>query len=163
MLDFEVQRCTRRCAKTQRELQPGEVFYSVLMAEGAQVVRYDYAAEAWEGEPDHALGSWKSRIPEPNAAGMHWAPSDVMLNYLEELETHADQRDERYVLALLLLRRRIVRSEDVERDEAGRETLILYSPRNEREYRVDVVVPTRERVQDIQERFSRLFFASAAM
>ena len=36
MLDFEVQRCTRRCAATDRELKPGETFYSTLVVVGAK-------------------------------------------------------------------------------------------------------------------------------
>ena len=161
MVDFEVQRCTRRCAKTQRELQPGETFYSVLVAEGKDVLRYDYAADAWTGEPDKALGWWKSRVPELNAARLHWAPSDVMLQYFEDLEGQESKRDERYVMALLLLRRRIVRSEEIQRDALGSETLVLFSPRNEREYRVAVVLPTRERIQEIQDNLVRLFFGAA--
>ena len=60
-MDFEVQRFTRRCAATDRELAPGELFYSVLLAEGAEVVRHDYAAEAWNGPTVRAApGWWKS-------------------------------------------------------------------------------------------------------
>jgi hypothetical protein len=158
MLDFEVQRCTRRCAKTDRDLQPGETIYSVLVAEGAEVVRYDYAADAWDGAPENALGWWRSKIPEPNANRMHWAPSDVMLQYFEELEGRQDKRDERYVLALLLLRRRIVRSEETEVDADGREVLILHCPKNEKEYRVAVLLPEPNRLREIQEALARLLF-----
>lgn len=161
MVDFEVQRCTRRCAKTQRELQPGELFYSVLVSEGKDVIRYDYAADAWTGEPAQALGWWKSRIPEAHGARPHWALSDLMLQYFEELEGQPSKRDERYVMALLLLRRRIVRSEEIQRDASGKETLILFSPRNEREYQVEVVLPTRERIREIQDNLVRLFFGAA--
>ena len=38
MFDFEVQRCSRHCAKTERTLQPGETYYTALMVEGADVV-----------------------------------------------------------------------------------------------------------------------------
>ena len=51
-MDFEVQKFTRRCATTERELAAGEVFYSVLIAQGADVVRRDYAEESWEGPPE---------------------------------------------------------------------------------------------------------------
>lgn len=162
MWDAEIQRCTRRCAKTNRELQPGETVYSVLVPEGVQVVRYDYGADAWEDAPANALGWWQSRIPEPNATRVHWAPSDVMLHYFEELEGQDSRCDERYILTLLLLRRRIVRCEDTERDAAGRETMILYCPRNEKEYRVAVVVPTPDRTQAIQQELARLLLAGNA-
>ena len=162
MIDFEVQRCTRQCAKTERELRPGEVFYSVLLTEGSEVVRRDYAAEAWEGAPENALGWWKSQMPESNANRLHWAPNDVMLHFFIELEGQQDKLDERFVLALLLVRRRIVRLEDSETDTDGREVMVLYCPRNEKEYKVPVVSPTQERIQEIQEKLARLLFANAA-
>ena len=65
MLDFHVQRCTRRCAGVDRELLPGETFYAVLVTEGAEVVRLDFSESAWQGPPDDAIGWWRSRIPDP--------------------------------------------------------------------------------------------------
>ena len=47
VFDFEIQNCTRRCAETDRELKPGDVYYSVLIADGASIVRRDYAEDAW--------------------------------------------------------------------------------------------------------------------
>jgi hypothetical protein len=162
MLDFEVQRCTRRCAKTDRELKPGEAFFSVLMTEGAEIVRYDYAEDAWEGAPEEALGWWKSRMPEPNANRLHWAPNDVMLHYFEELESQEDKLDVRYVLSLLLIRRRVVRLEDTETDDAGREVMVLYCPKKESEHRAVVASPSGERIQEIQQELAGLLFADAA-
>ena len=128
-MDFEVQRCTRHCAATGRELKPGETFYSTLVAEGSQVLRRDYAAEAWQGPPEGVLGWWKSHLPARDARRVHWAPNDVMLELLEQLETQPEKHDMRYVLSLLLVRRRVVRLEDTQRDEAGDEISVLYCPR----------------------------------
>ena len=161
-MDFEVQRCSRRCAKSDRELQPGEWFYSVLVAKGAQVVRHDYCEDAWEGPPDGLIGWWKSQMPDPHARKMHWAPNDVMLHYFEQLEGHDDQQDVRYILALLMLRRRIVRVEDTEQSDEGHEVLVLYCPRKETEFRVSVMEPSATRIDEIQEELARLLFASAA-
>ena len=41
----------------------------------------------------------------------HWAPNDVMLNYFERLLEDPTAEDARYVLALLLVRRRMLRVE----------------------------------------------------
>jgi len=161
MIDYEVQRCTRHCVVTGRELQPGEIFYSTLTAEGANVVRRDYSIEAWQGPPEGVLGWWKSRMPERDARKLHWAPNDVMLELLEGLEGQPDKQDLRYVLALLLIRRRVVRLEETERDEAGREVSVLYCPRRETTYRVVSVVPDAERTAEIQEELVRLLFADA--
>ena len=159
MLDFEVQRCSRRCQKTDRELQPGETFYSVLVAAGAEVLRQDYAADAWEGPPADAVGWWKAKMPDGQGRRIHWAPNDVLLHYFQQLEGCAEQADMRYVLTLLMIRRRIVRLEDTDRDETGREVLVVFCPRNEVEYRVPVVTPDRQRTQQIQEELARMLFA----
>ena len=162
MIDFEIQRCTRRCAKTQREFKPGEPFYSVLVPDGAEIRRHDYSAEAWDGPPEDAVGWWKSQMPDANAHKMHWAPNDVMLHYFQQLEGQPGKEDIRYVLALLMIRRRIVRLEATETDPQGREIMVLYCPRGEVEYRVPVTAPAGPRVDEIQQELAALLFADAS-
>jgi hypothetical protein len=156
MIDYEVQRCSRRCAATDRELKDGEVCYSALVADGAAVVRRDYAAEAWQGPPEQAIGWWKTTVVDPQAGRPHWAPNDVMLNYFERLLDDPAADDARYVMALLLVRRRVLRAEGQERDAAGRETLVLYCSRNEAQYRVAEVMPTPERARAIEQHLAEL-------
>ncbi len=163
-MDYEVQRCTRHCAASGREFNEGEEFYSVLVAEGSEVRRYDYALEAWTGPPEKALGVWKSRMPmrETGAAKTKLAPGEVMLQLFRELEEDADKRDMRYVLALLMIRRRVLRLEETLHDESGEETLVLYSPRDENLYRAPVVMPGEARTREIQEELGKLLFASSS-
>lgn len=160
-MDYEIQRCTRRCAATERELAPGEEFFSVLIAEGAELKRLDYSTDAWEGPPENATGWWRSRMPSATQNRMHWAPNDVMLHFFEELESQPDRLDMRFVLALLLVRRRVLREEDRIRDSQGREVTVLFCPRNERTYEVPTVLPSASRVEQIQEELAQLLFAKA--
>ena len=162
MTDFDFQRCTRRCAATGRELLPDEVFYSVLASEGAEVVRRDYCVEAWTEPPDGAVGWWKSQMPAANANKMQWAPNDVMLNYFQELEDNPDKADVRYILALLMVRRRIVRFDDREVDDDGREWMVVFCPKNETEYKVGTAPPSGPGINEIQDELARLLFADAA-
>ncbi len=155
-MDFEVQRCTRHCEASDRELLPGETFYSVLVADGAEVRRCDYSAEAWNGPPEDAIGWWKSQIPDRNANRKHWAPNDVMLQFFDELGEQPEREDVRYVLALLLVRRRVMRLEETDADEHGREVLVLYCPRRETTYHVPSVDPAASRIEQIQEELAKL-------
>jgi hypothetical protein len=159
MLDFEVQRFTRKCCVTDSILQPGDEFYSALISEGAQVVRRDYSALAWPGPPEGTVGWWRSQVPDVLSRKAHWAPNDVMLHYFEQLYEADNQADMRYVLTLLMVRRRIVRLEDTEQDAQEREIFVLYCPRNEREYRVPVSIPTEERAEEIQNYLAELLLA----
>jgi hypothetical protein len=156
MLDYEIQRCSRRCQATGRELKNGETCFSVLVAEGAGVVRRDYSVEGWPGAPHDAIGWWKSTVVDPSAGRPHWAPSEVMLGYFERLADDPSAEDARHLLALLLVRRRVLRLEGREKDAAGREVLVLHCSRNEAEYRVPEVLPTPERAAAIQQQLAEL-------
>jgi hypothetical protein len=160
-MEFEIQRCTRHCFATGRELAPDEVFYSVLVDEKGQTVRHDYSSEAWQGPPSPSLGWWKSRMPGRTGRKVNWAPSDVMLEYFEELADKPEQFDVRYVLALLMIRRRIVRLEETKPADEGREMLCLYCARREKNYEVLTVVPDEARAKQIQEELAALLVAEA--
>jgi hypothetical protein len=161
MLDFQVQRFSRRCTRTDRELRPGEVYYSVLVAEGADVVRYDFCEAAWEGPPPGALGFWRARVPDAHGHQFHFAPHDVMLQYFARLADDPTKVDVCYIVALLLLRRRVVRLEETER-VGDREFMVLVSPRTDQEYRIATVDVSPRRAQEIQEELAALLFADAS-
>jgi len=155
-MDYELQRCTRCCAQTGRELTSGEPFYSVLLAEAGEMRRYDYSQQAWNGPPEAAIGWWRSLVPTAGSERKHWAPNDVMLEFLEQLAGQADKQDVQYVLALLLVRRRVMRLEETAKDEQGGEVMVLYCPRRETTYRIPAVVPAESRISEIQEELARL-------
>ena len=156
MIDFEIQRCTRHCAATGRELLPGETFYSVLIEKGSSVERHDYSQEAWTEPPADAIGWWKTQLPDPKTQRKQWAPNDVMLRLFDELAEQPEQQDVRYVLALLLVRRRVMRMEEAEPDEQAEEVMVLYCPRRDETYRVPVVLPDAERAEEIQRQIGQL-------
>ena len=101
-------------------------------------------------------------MPTPSAKKLHWAPNDVMLHYFEQLENQPQKQDVRYVLALLMIRRRVVRLEDTEDLGDDHELMVISCPRNENEYKVSVVPPTEERINEIQKELAELLFADAA-
>ena len=161
-LDYEIQRFTRHCAASGRELKPGETFFSALIAEGAHVVRKDYAASAWQGPPESVLGWWKSQVPVQSTHKVYWAPNDVMLELLESWEQDPDRQDIRYVLSLLLIRRRVLRVDDTETNEAGQEVSVLGCARREKTYRVITVMPDEPRTVEIQNELGQLLFAGGS-
>jgi hypothetical protein len=154
-MDYEVQRSARHCAASGREFAAGEEFYSVLLAEGAELRRCDYAVEAWQGPPPGAIGWWKSQVPAQNARRTAWAPNDVLLQFFDELADQPDKQDMRYVLALLLVRRRVMRLEEDQRGSGG-EVLVLFCPRRDATYEVPVIVPDQTRIEEIQGELARL-------
>jgi hypothetical protein len=118
--------------------------------------RSDYAANVWQGPPENAVGWWKSQVPDKTSRRKHWAPNEVMLNFFDELAASPDKQDMRYVLTLLLVRRRVFRLEEEERDAEGREVLTVYCPRRDATYTVLAVMPAQDRIEQIQEELAAL-------
>jgi hypothetical protein len=128
----------------------------VLIADGVNIERRDYSLDAWKGEPEEAIGWWKSRMPGLDAKRKRWAPNDVMLEFFDELVDEPSRRDMCYVLSLLLVRRRIFRHEDIETDTAGDEYMVVYCPRRDETYRIPAATPEPSRVDEIQEELAQL-------
>jgi hypothetical protein len=126
MTPYQIQGPARQCAATGRDLLPGERFYSVLLDEAGQFVRKDFAADSWSGPAPGAIAYWCGRVP---ASGQSRRPT-VNEEWLLDCFTHLAearepaQRNFRYVVALLLMRRKRFKFEDVcKRD--GDEYLVL--------------------------------------
>lgn len=137
MIDYQIQPPTRRCCATGRELRPGERFFTALVESGSHFERHDYAPEAWAGPPPGAFSYWFGKVP--STAG-HQKPKfddDLLEECFQRLEDANEfgRVNFRYVLALLLIRRRRLRFEE-SRYEHGEERLILFCPRSGRRYEV---------------------------
>jgi hypothetical protein len=171
VLDFEVQRSTRRCAATDLPLEPGDVCYSILELRGLEVVRKDFSSAAWTDPPPEAFAWWRTRIPEPVAKKIKLAPNDVLLELFDQLADDPAHQDMRYVLTLLLVRRRVFRLEPVSdflnpaSEQQGfqhqNETMCVFCSKREASYEVPAVMPDRARIDEIQQQLSDLLIAGA--
>ena len=161
LLDFEVRACSRRCAETDRVLQPGEVYFSVLAEREEGLERFDYSVEAWQGPPEEYIGWWRSRIPKKDGDKPKLAPTEVMLNLLTALAKRPEDQEFRYLLTLLLLRRRVLRREDAKSDESGNEILVLSCPRRNEQYEVVVAEPDANQAKLVQQRMLDLLYGDS--
>ncbi|MDR2705499.1 MAG: hypothetical protein LBC02_06945 [Planctomycetaceae bacterium] len=153
---MEIPRPSRICSVTNRELQPGEVFFSVLIEEKDNLKRLDISVENWTGPPSEFLGWWKTRVPDNKDKKIQIAPNDVLLNLFEQLSLQPENADMRYVLALLLIRRRQFRYEREEENENGQKKLIVYAIKENTTYEIPVAMPDRKRLEDVQKQLSSL-------
>lgn len=126
MVDYQIQPNTRRCAATGRELRPGEKFYSVLLDEGGQLIRQDFAGDVWQGPPANAFSFWSGLVPAAERSRRPRIDDELLAECLQRLEGQTDPArvNFRYVVALLLMRRKRVRFEEA-RVENGKEVLYL--------------------------------------
>lgn len=156
MHEYEIRGFTRKCAATGEVIAPGSHFYTVVRPGMPEYVREDFALSVWKGPPEDAIAWWKS-IATESGHRKPKVPSEIILEYFENLELDPDRDDERFVLALLMIRRRILRLDESSRDELGREIMDLFCHRNEKTYKVRVAVPrSKAGEKEIESRLIKL-------
>ncbi len=130
MTDYQIQNSTRRCAISGRELKPGERYYSVLLDEAGKFTRKDYSDEAWQGPPEGAFSFWQGRLATGPSGRKLVIDDDLLTECFHRLEGQEEpnKRSFRFVLALLLMRRRRFKLEETRKVD-GREVLVLRCPR----------------------------------
>lgn len=166
-MDVKLHRPNGCCAKTGRGFVPGETIYSALVRNGAVLERIDCCGEAWQGAPDQTLAWWRSAYPAADVAGSTLAPVDVLLDVVEQLDGRPEDAALRYLLALELVRRRVLRVVEKPVHEraaepAGSSEMLLGCRRRDTEYLVQVVPPQAASAAGVQERLAALLWSGEA-
>ncbi len=136
-MEYQIQPNSRRCAVTGRELQPGERFFTALVEENHQFVRKDYCPDAWQGPPAGAFGFWSGRVSTAVATLKPRFDDDLLEDCFNRLsgQSEPSRVNFRYVVALLLMRRRRLRYES-SLMENGIEKMILRCLRTNEKHEV---------------------------
>ncbi|MBI2807148.1 MAG: hypothetical protein HYX68_19375 [Planctomycetes bacterium] len=137
MMDYQIQPNSRRCAITGRELQPGERFFSVLLDEDHRLVRKDFSPEGWKGPPAGAVSFWTGHVQTATDKLKPRFDDDLLEECFQRLDgqTEPGRVNFRYVVALLLMRRRRFRYE-TSMVQDGVEKMILRCQRTQTKHEV---------------------------
>lgn len=138
-MDIKLHRPRPVCSRTGRGFTAGETFVSVLVRGQGGLERLDVAPEAWDGPPPATVAWWKSRYSTSGEAGPTLAPVDVLLDALESLDADPESQPLRYLLALQLVRRRVLKIQEQRSDAMPDGSISLSCRRRDREYRVPVI------------------------
>lgn len=111
--DWNIKSRGQTCSATNREFVEGELFYTLLFAEGDGFRREDLSEEAWSARNENIqpFSFWKSKYEPPVPPPPEALKKDDAEGLLRQLV--ADQQpgyaNARYILALMLERKRVVR------------------------------------------------------
>jgi hypothetical protein len=174
MQEYSIQRSQRRCQQTDRPFLPGESYYSAVMVRSGELRRIDLCADAWNGPPEGAIGWWQSRAPEERRSPAKPAPTHVLLSTLETLLMEGTQPVLATMLALLLVRRRILSEPAVPLSEAAKplqlheseftevnpaeSMLHLVHVPTDREFHIPLCEPPLEDCDTYQDQLTQLLF-----
>ncbi|RLS28745.1 MAG: hypothetical protein DWH79_12905 [Planctomycetota bacterium] len=170
-MDLKLHRSTDKCGRTGRAFKPGDPMVSVLVRTPSGLERIDYGADGWEGPPEKTVAWWRSHSPQPESSGATLAPNDVLLDVIEQLDGNKDEATLRYLVALQLVRRRVLRIVDRPTDGASTTAtngarhdreLILACRKRDGEYRVTISPPDAATAAAIEQRLAALLWSGEA-
>lgn len=126
---YEIARATGVCAATGKKIESGQDYVAVLVERGGEdgaMERLDYTLAAWQKgtrpkAPRRMFGHWRAKMQPPGQSKKVLIDDAAMLDLFEQLEEAEDPSKImfRFVLALILIRKKLLKYEGTRRDSAG--------------------------------------------
>jgi hypothetical protein len=115
------------CSVTGRAFTDGETFWSALFWKDGTYERLDFCETAWKERNDNIapLSAWRSKF-EPPAVVHETLKKDDAESLLRQMmeENNPAHRNARYILALMLERKRLLRQ--IDRQQNGNDIVLIY-------------------------------------
>jgi hypothetical protein len=141
--EWEIKARAHRCAKSEKPFTDGAIIYTLLYREPNGFRREDIFEQAWLEIKDRAkpFSFWKSRYEAPAPAAPEPVPRESGEALLRKLlrEHRPDQLNARYVLSIMLERKKTLKQVSVREDKADKfliyehavtgELLVIEDPR----------------------------------
>jgi len=164
-MEPKIHRPQTQCRQTGHVFQPGDAIVSALVRSPEGLVRTDSLASAWSGAPEKTVAWWRSTYPRPDTTGAVLAPNDVLLDIVEQLDGQEEEAPLRYLLALQLVRRRVLRFVDASgtsSPQTAPDQLRLACRKRDCEYVVTVATPDASTAPAVEARLASLLWSGDA-
>jgi len=109
------------CCKCNRPFPERQDYWSALFPQPEGFNRTDYCLACWKGPEDGTFSFWRARSRPKPAPPRRFVNDQVLLEFFERLcESDDDsKRKFRFIMAVLLLRKKLLRETSRKRDEQG--------------------------------------------
>jgi hypothetical protein len=131
--EWQVDRTSGTCAVSGRQFAEGDEFYAVLFDRGDHFERLDYSLPCWDGPPAGAYCFWKSRVPQREKKRRLLVDDEVLVSFFSRLaeDDEPTKRQFRFVLALILMRKRLLKYEQTVHEDDSEIWLMRLKSRDE--------------------------------
>ncbi len=111
-MSWEIEKSQEVCGGCEKQLEEGCEYVASLIEDGESFARRDYCIECW-GEGREAFGFWRTRVPMKEEKKKTFVDNEMLMSlFLRLADSQEDLRRKfRFVLALILMRKRLVKFE----------------------------------------------------
>jgi hypothetical protein len=119
MSEWEINKPLGQCFGTGRKIEYGEEYFGALVQTDQGLQRQDFSAEYWESNKPNVFCHWKTKLPEPDQKKKIFVDDQMLMAFFERLENETEQEkiDFRFVLALVLMRKRILKYDETKTED----------------------------------------------
>lgn len=161
--NWQMPRRSEACATCARAFEVGQALQAFLFTTPEGYERRDYCLDCAPPEAAEAVGSWKSRRPEPPPKKIRPFDREAIYAFFERLEDsdEPEKAQFRFVLALLLWRKKALKFVQSE-EQQGREFWRFVAPATGAEHNVIRPDLDEERVEQLSGQLERLLGGESA-
>jgi len=157
MTEWEINKPLGRCYGSGEKIEPGREYFATLVETSDGLQRRDFCCEYFQQSKPQVYCHWKTRMPSPQEKKRLFVDDEMLLTFFNRLETETDGEkvNFRFVLALILMRKRLIKY-DSGRTEDGREIWRVRVVRDN-EF-VDVINPelNEEQIEQLSGQIGRI-------
>ena len=130
--DYEISRPNRLCCRCGTSFAAGQEFMAAVREDGEAFVREDCCLGCWEasGPADgpEVVGVWRARVPAPREKKHLFVDDAVLIEFLDRLAGSEEPArvSFRFVLTLVLMRKKLLVYDGSATGDDGRETWTLH-------------------------------------
>jgi hypothetical protein len=126
--EWEIKARSRQCARTRETFENGATIYTLLFRDRVGFKREDISETAWQQIKENVapFSFWKSKFQAPAPAAPEAMPKESVEELLRRLvsEDLPEHSNTRYVLAILLERKRTLKQVDIR--ETAEDKILIY-------------------------------------
>jgi hypothetical protein len=108
MDEWEIDKPLGQCCGTGKKIECGEEYFAALVETSQGLRRRDFCADYWQQQKPDVFCYWKSKLPSPSQKKQIFVDDEMLMAFFERLaeETEQEKINFRFVLALILMRKR---------------------------------------------------------
>ncbi len=108
MADWEIKKTLGQCSGTDRAFEIDEEYFAALVDTDEGLVRTDFSIDYWNEHKPAVYCFWKTKMPNPEQKKKIFINDEMLMAFFDRLaeETDADKVNFRFVLTLILMRKR---------------------------------------------------------
>lgn len=161
--DYNISKHAGQCCSCERPFEPGGRIVTTIWEAGEDFQRKDFCAECWNGGRVEAgtkpFGVWRTRAPAPREKKKKlFIDNELLIDFFERL---ADEDDPgrinfRFVLALLLMRKKLLVYDRSDTDADGTEVWTMHLKGGDVRHRVVNPQMDEQKTAEVGEKLSEI-------